>query len=423
MDMRIAIAAGLGLLVLTTAAAAPAARVWSEGDRYLDVFGALQIWNVTTFGAVDERGNELDDRTDFYLRRGRVGARGQLRDGVEYRVWFAYDSLGKNPYTGAIGGAQPAANKEFYVWDAYATLRLRQDLAYLTVGYFRPQAVREHFTTPFKITSFSKSLGNTYPRLHMVGRSSGRETGANLGGLIGGFNYNLGIFDPSDERIVGSAGGGRIWAPLFAGRVAFTIGEPELKRYSINYQTSFLGKRKGITLGLSGSHQGETNETATEVRNAEGALTGYRYFGGFDQNALFGADLLLNWGPWDLDAEWIGMRREFNPGFVVDHELGAEDFQDTVWHVRTAWNFALANGRILQPAIMYTRFEGDEDSPLYPGGEEETLEVGLNYYIDGHGWFVSAFYGWQDGTPVSRSWRTALEDRGNYLGLGTTLTF
>lgn len=415
--MRVVFATVLAAVAALSAGAASGARVWSDEERSLEVFGTVQFWNVTSFDVIGADSSSLDDRSDFYIRRGRFGVRGQLRPDIDYRVWFAYDNLGKNAATSSPGTAQASSNKEFYAYDAYFTIRLRPDLAYLTVGYFRPQVVRESMTSPFKTDSFSKSLVNTYPRLHFVGRSIGRETGVNLGGLLleegWSLNYNLGVFDTNDERITGSATGGEHWAPLLAGRVAVTAGEPEMKRYGISYTTNTLGRRKGVTLGLSASRQGRTDQT----------FAGGKYVGGFDANTLYGADLLANWGPLNLDAEYVAMHREFTPAFVAVAGLPAEDYTDAVWHVRGGWNLRLPSGQLIEPVVMYSRFEGDDDSAVYPRGEEEILEAGLNWFIDGQSWYVSAFYGHQDGRPKSRFASNEVQDRGDFLGLGMTFGF
>jgi len=93
----------------------------------------------------------------------------------------------------------------------------------------------------------------------MVGRTTGRETGLNLGGLYLGpgwsLNYNAGLFDPTNKSIVGS---GSIWSPLLTSRVALTIGDPEMRKNKISYVQSYYGRRNGFNVRLNFARQGET---------------------------------------------------------------------------------------------------------------------------------------------------------------------
>jgi hypothetical protein len=397
----------------------------NDNGQQLDVGFQVQLWNVATFGATDADGHAVDDRNDTFIRRGRFGIKGRLRPDIKFQFTWAYDNIGKNSLTGSPGTPQSPEDREFYLWDGFATVALRPELASLTVGYFRPQVGRESITTAFNVNSFVKGLGNSYPRAHLVGRGSGRETGANIGGLaaIGGvtWNYNVGVFDPNHAKIIGADNGGTRWAPLWTWRLAANIGDPEMKEYDLAYQVNSFGKRKGITLAVDGAYQGATNEAWTWRTRPDSARV---YAGGFEGNRVIGCDVMANYGPLNLNGEYHALHRTFSAEFVASVlDVRADAYTDEVWHVRAGYNFTLPGDRFLEPAVMYTRFDGDPDSAVNARGMECVLDVGLNYYLDKNRAKVLLHYAAQDGRPKSGYAPTGKQTRGDFLGMGLQLQF
>jgi hypothetical protein len=398
----------------------------SPGDgRDMRTFFMVQFWNATSFDAVDGSGRALSGRSDLFLRRARIGVRGNFRPDIRYTFNFAYDNAGKAVPGAASGTPQASDNREFYVWDAFATVRLHPQWAHLTIGYFRPQVGRESITTAFKVDSFPKGLTNSYPREHIVGRGMGRETGINLGGLgrAGAVqvNYNLGVFDPDHEKIAGPEDGRTRWAPMWAGRVAVTRGDPEMQRYGIGYGENRFGERRGITVAVNGTYQGQTDETYDPGETPEDPAT---YRGGFERNVLWGVDLLANTGNFNLSAEYDRLHRRLHPPAQAAKIGGPAcvEYTDTVWHVRVGYNIALPESRFLEPVVMFTRFQGDRHSIRYPAGIHEGLDVGLNWFLDRNRLKISLHYIWQDGRPVSR-FSTGKDELGDFLGLGMQLVY
>jgi len=390
--------------------------------RDMEVFFMIQLWDATTFGANNAEGEKLDTRSDLYIRRGRFGIRGRVRSDVGYFFNFAYDNIGKGEKTAATGIAQATDNRAFYLWDAFCTLALDPTWANLTAGYFRPQVGRESITTAFKVDSFIKSPCNSYPREHIVGRGPGRETGINLGGLHLGsgwsLNYNFGLFDTNHEKIAGDETGGTNWAPLKAGRIALSLGEPEMRRYRLGYRTNYFGRRSGVTVAVNVTCQRRTNQTVADT-------TG-EYVGGFRCNRLFGLDLLANLGRLNLDAEYDVLTRRFDADFVaVCEEVTGREYTDRVWHMRAGFDIPLPRDWYLEPVVMYARFEGDRHSPVWPGGVDEILDIGLNWFLDEHRWKVNLHYVSQCGRAVSKYSPDSdgKQAKGDFLGLGMQVVF
>ncbi|WP_457622453.1 porin [Persephonella sp.] len=367
-----------------------------DDGKNLEIFQMVQIWNVYTIDN-ELAGTDIESRNDIYIRRGRIGFKGQINEDVSFKVWFAYDNLGKNEFTAGTGtpnttagkGDEGTENRDFYIWDAIWTWHLNRNWANISIGYFRPQVGKESITTAFKVISFQKSLPNFDLRKHIVGRSSGRETGINIGGLklLDGWsiNYNVGIFDTNHINISGnstdssqsSVGDGKRWSPLLAFRFAFSIGDPEMKNYRMGYTQTYYGKRNGTTFGLNYTYQGKTDI--------------------FDKNGMYGIDLLSNYGAFDIAAEYDWLYRE----------SGTESSTDTIWSIKAGYNIQLNNRHIVQPSVMVSKEDAEKDT-LSVTSDKEVYDIGVNYLISKNDLKINLHY----------VWGKVRDNSFSYIGLG-----
>lgn len=411
--------AALGLLAgfLLPGAARAGGRIDFGGGRSLMLSQRLQLWTVYTCGARDADGRSLEDRADLYLRRGRIGLSGYLHPRVFSRIWLDFSNLGKEPETGTPGTAQSESNDRFQVWDAFLRWRARPGGPDLTFGYFRPPVGRESLTTAFLVPSFTKALTNTYVREHLVGRTSGRETGADIGGTlslgVAGLRYDFGLFDTDHEKIAG-AGRARYWSPLLAGRLELTLGGGEEEPGGLRNGLVVFTERPALSVAVDLAEQGRTNETL----DASGG-----YAGGFLRNRTEGADLLLRWGGLRLAAEYDRLTRWFSEDFIAAAAgLPAGEYTDRVWHLRLAWAFRGPGGCLLQPVMMGSTFKGDAVSAVYPGGRHRLFDLGLNLYLDEQRIKVSLHSTRQTGAPVSH-YSGGLDEAGSFIGLGAQFVY
>jgi len=413
----------LGTLVALSPLTAIAGPVLDLGEgRDMELFFAVQFWDVYTFNAVDDDGNKVDDRHNLFIRRGRVGTTGHFQPRIRYLLTFAFDGIGLDAFSGNQGTPQAPDNQNFFLWDAFVTFALNRTWADLTVGYLRPQVGRESITSSLAVNSLVKTLNNVYPRQHIVGRGSGREMGFNLGGLYSrqnwSLNYNVGLYSTNHERIAGVAGGGSKNAALWTGRIAVSFGEPELEVYGIGYQVNFFDDRRGITLAINGTYQGETNQTSANDSDGEEV-----YIGGFRNNSLLGCDLLANLGQLSVSAEYDWLHREFDEAFAGSlARPTASKYTDTVWFMRAGYNFPLHNGQVLEPVLMYTRFDGDPYSAVFPDGQHEVFSAGMNWYLDRNKLKVNLHFHSHAGRPVSL-FSDELGKEGDYAGAGLQMVF
>lgn len=371
--------------------------------KKIEITQSLQLWDVHTFETL---GNAMpESRNDLYIRRGRLGVKGNLQKDIAFNVAFAYDGIGRDKKTAGNGSPNPDDNHDFFLWEAFAMWKYRP-LFNLTAGYFRPQVGREHMTAAFKTSSFEKSLSNFQPRAHAIARGTGREMGLNVGGLHKGngwsYNYNIGFFDMTGEKLMGE---GSRWFPLIASRVAVTLGDPEMQKYGIGYTHSYYGKRKGITFALNRTYQDET-----EI---------------FANNSFYGGDVLANYGPWDFTVEYDWLRREA----FLDAENTDLDRKETaitndkVSTYKLAYNFQLKNGKVLQAAAMYSG-QAAQDWGGTPGlnsltgaTDQKVYDVGVNYLLNKDNLKLSVHYIWGERSDK------APEHQYAYLGTGFQYLF
>lgn len=433
---RISTLGALGALLGWAASAEAGPRLtFEEGKRSLEILQAYQLWGAVTpdpqvVTAPNAEGETVPDpRADLYFRRARLGLRGLAYTNLEYLIWFAYDNLGKDPYTATLGSGQPLANNTFQPWDAFLTYRLDSTWANITAGLFRPHLGREFVISYTGILGLEKNLNHYYLRNHVTQRPSGRETGVNIGGQFNdttrgyGFNYNVGAFDATQERGTASTAlnGALSQAPLFAGRLGFTLGQPENKDYKISYDVNYFGARKGLSLAAFGSYQGAVDERFT-VDSGQVTNRTLIYNGGFKANSSLGGDLLVNWAGWTVGAEYALLQRTFGDVFRsrwrqratdtatirsrfarsgMPREL--RDFRDRVYSVYAGYSIPIGETQFLEPSALFSRFEGDPDggSPVYNLGEDQVIDLGVNWYVKKNTLKLSLHYLMQEGGPVS----------------------
>lgn len=365
----------------------------------LQIGAGIQFTGIYTTGAKadldgDQSLDSVHDRFDIGARRARFSVSGTVGETVNFRVVFYYDNIGRDRFTGTRANPNEG---NVGVWDAFWTWHANPAWANVTVGYFRPQLGRESITSGFQTnSSMDKLPTQIYQRAHMVGRPSGRETGINVGGLYlrpkWSLNYNVGFFDTSHEKVTGQAFGGERWSPLVVGRLALSLGDPEIRTYAIDYQTNYFGQRNGVTGAVSYARQGETDV--------------------FQKNETIGFDLLANYRNLNLDAELDVMRR---------NALARLEYTDTVWHVRTGYNIR-ARTTILEPVVAYMRFTGDHYS-VFPDGQDELLDLGLNWYIRETRVKLNVHHTRQKGSGVSNVSDGKTFQRGNMIGFGVQFVY
>jgi hypothetical protein len=257
-----------------------------------------------------------------------------------------------------------------------------------------------------------KGLTSLYLRQFLTGRTSGRETGINIGGFLKygliSAAYNAGAFDPNQQMITGTDGGSRRWKPLGVARLALSVGQADMPGYRMSPEINFFGARKGITLGGHYAYQGGTDmnwdTSAVKYDNTKKTYSGsVKYLGGFNRNSSCGFDAVANFMGLSVDGEYDFMSRSIS-GISYHHDsvsAASASYTDRVYHIRGGYAFPVAKDQFIEPAAMYSKFVGDAKSAVYPGGLDEIIDAGLNWYIKKNNLKITLHYIRQSGQAVS----------------------
>ncbi|MBK7477923.1 MAG: hypothetical protein IPI11_18655 [Haliscomenobacter sp.] len=415
--------------------APPAFDKWvkfKEGFK-IEPFLMFQLWslysvNEEIYQSSAQAYEPVDDRFNVQLRRARIGFRAQPFEDLRLTVLTAYDLIGRDALTGTVGGTNNASVPDLGIWDAFLEWRLipKSERLFLVGGYFRPQYSRESITGAWAVSSIEKSMSQNYLRRHLTGFGPGRAMGLNLGGLLQAsegrvaINYNLGVFTPPYLSRNGITTGNR-FSPVWAGRLAVSLGDPEWERYALNYNLNFYNQRKGVTFALNGAWQGQT-----DVFRSSGALA---------------ADVLFNWGPWNIDGEINRLWREGEHPGGGNGPLAVQSVEYT-GHVRGSYNWVVGGKAFLEPAFMVMFFDGPMDAQgqadaaalKMSAGSEKTLDAGLNWHLQQRRLKLLLHYTWRlgdagaagDGAQVNMYFTESgvgAIRRGNWLGLGMHAIF
>ncbi len=392
---------------------------------------AVQLWSSYTIGEKlynTETGvyEAVDDRFNVQIRRTRLGFKAKPSENFSFQIVAALDLVGRDALTGHNGGTNNGAFPQFGLWNASFQWRIKKgsDALHLTGGYMPPQFDRESITSAMRVSSMEKAWSQRYVREQLTGTNPGRAMGINLGGMFNkadqafALSYDAGIFNPVFESFSGNSSGNK-YAPLLTTRLSMHFGDPEFKHYTLNRKINYFGARKGLTLSVQGAAQGETNL--------------------FKANYATGADLLFNWGPLNLDAEWSWLQR--------DGQIQAADLlrkfkaRAQTGHIRLSYNIPVYKHFVIEPVLMLMQFNGATDATgqadaqkvRMASGREQAFDAGINWYIDPD-FNISLHYTHHAGTAGAAGAGATVNDyfyqketgaieRGDWLGLGLVVLF
>lgn len=337
---------------------------WTKPDslfKAVQPTASMQLWSTYSMNEkvqVVPNGpmESMDDRMTVLVRRARFGFKGKPYKKLNYVVTIQYDNLGKDRLTAVRGGTNTGT---LGILDAYLSWKpTKKEWLLITAGYLQPQFSRECITGDLLVNSLDKSPSQGYIRQHITGKGYGRVTGMNAGGMKQAgwltLAYNVGIYSnnttAADPKALPETTGIR-WSPLTVERFMISFGDPESTTYATNYDANnYFNKRKGLTLAIYRSQQGQTDI--------------------FAANRATGVDALFNYRNLNLDAEWNWLERK-NEGSSFRGETG---------HIRVGYNVILANKVFLEPTFMAMSFNGS--AGYTDTGSDRQYDYGVNWYIN-----------------------------------------
>lgn len=391
----------------------------------------FQLWSSYTFdeavyNSKTGQYDRVDNRMNVQLRRSRLTFKGQPYEDLQFNLTAAFDLVGRDVLAGTEAGANNGSSPQLRLWNAYVQWRVLHGSEKLNIvgGYFVPQFGRESMTAALQSTSMEKAWSQNYLRRHLTGIGPGRAFGINAGGLFAhadsklALGYDAGIFTPVFEGYSGNSVG-KQYSPMLTGRLTVHIGDPESRTYTVSHKINYFGKRKGLTIGLAGSAQGQTDL--------------------FKANSALGVDVLLNLGHLTLDGDWSRLVRkghedatDVSRDFTVNAGTG---------YIRMGYNIYLKNGYVLEPLAMFVRYNGETDAQAQadaasvksPSGEEQIIDLGVNLFFNPD-LKLSLHYTLRDAAPGAAGNGATVNNyftqdgvgaihRGDWLGLGLVAIF
>ena len=340
---------------------------------------SIESWATYSMGE-EKNGTEYANRSDVSFRRFRFGASGTPYSWIKYSFQLHLDRLAEDSYAstkGSYGGIG--------IWNAYITAKLLKEsnLLNLHAGYYWAAISREFNTSPWAVGSFDKTRADWYMRNFITGTGNGIESGIGLGGLKNfdnfGISYRIGTYEP---QLYSSS---KYASRLYTGRLMFSFGDPEETSYKFMLSGNQWRKRNGVTIGFGASSQ------------SDGKLTDTTFF---DNSTAYGADILINYQGLRIDGEYFMFNR------VAE---SVEDYDGTEWHIRAGYSFVIA-GKYIEPVITYESYEGEGTKSLYKYiGDDTTLDLGVNWYLNKDKFKLALHYVIQDGSVSP--------NKGDYIGL------
>lgn len=342
---------------------------------------AFELW--TTYSMSEQScGKNFTKRGDFSFRRLRFGGSGSPYYWLNYSFQLHLDRLGEDANSSTKGsyGDKPD------IWNAFLTLKLlkKSDLLNIDAGYFWAAISREFSTSPWAVGSFDKSWANWYLRNFVTGKGNGIESGLGFGGIKNfgsfGISYRIGTYEP--QAYTSSTYSDR----LYTERIMFSFGNPEQAKYSYLLSGNQWRKRNGVTIGLGLSTQ------------ENGKLSDSLYF---ERSMAYGGDILINIIGLHIDGEYFQMKRTAEK---------SKEFDGTEWHIRAGYTFATLK-TFIEPCISYDKYKGNGVKGLFKYiGDDQTLDIGVNWYLNKDKLKLSLHYLNQDGSISPNI--------GDFIGLG-----
>lgn len=385
---------------------------FDDGNRSLEIQQAYQLWTTYTFDA--HHTPDADDRADAYVRRARLTFKGQAWPSVDYQFGIAMDNMGKDSLSGTGGSPQIPATTTIQAIDALAWFHAFDDRIVVATGLMTPHLNREQYASFANVPALDQALTYSYVRDHYTTRNTGRETGLAVASvwydttLKAGIAADLGVYDNSWDRSGTSTTPtvSQKWAPLYTGRVAINVGDRENKGWKSSSDNSTRAKGWGLVLAGFGAMKGETETKTAKKDSAQDAATkkykttAWSWNGGSEGSTIFGGDVLLWAFGVTLQAEWAELGTSFSDSVVA--AMGAtfmsKDVADHVYGLRASWIVPWSPLGKFEPVVGWSKFEGDPSSPRYKGGDDEQLDAGLNWLLDGAKTKLSLHYLANDGS-------------------------
>lgn len=459
-------------------------------EQYVDINLLMQIWFRQQDISNQNRPNFINasDRSDVFFRRVRLRFGGSVNPWFKFNFVLRDNDFGRDPYDAPFGGQPTHARRQsnrntgaIHELDAVLVPSAMVDMKGVTLdlhlGYPRVPLGREQFQRAYDNMDLDRTNATLRWTHLTIGDVTGRAFGgyAHIRGERGGQAYSkvtfdgfLGLFggfknvrNPWDDTIVGlsnstplcgytapnpgvatclsKARGNASNNPLVTLRGALTFGDQEGRPaiYSWLYRDTYLGKRKGLTIGVSYAFQNKIDQHI--ITDTQGISPGFLGNGSPQNGAgtvnvripylllpnplsapnptlantlldnkvdmkFYGADLAWHHGPISFVAE-LGQVK-FSKLVLLDGANNIyqnQSIKNDFWLIKAGYMLNPKSRHKFEPYITYseykpqivqvgsggnarfygdaTNFVGANTSPTSYLGKIKQLSVGVNYFF------------------------------------------
>ncbi len=472
----------LGAGVLFIPETSHAIRVWSAStQQFLDINFLIQTWFRYQKISDKNRPNfiKADDTFDVSFRRIRVRMGGSYNKWFKFNFVFRLNNTGRDAYVAPFGGQPPGYLRQGGLLGGRNFALHELDLKFVLSEMFDSKGwiIDAHLGFPrvplgreqYGRTGFDNlESDRTFATLRWTHLTVANVTGRAYGGFIHlrkgtkgkGFSKItwdgfLGVFDgfkgieqPWDETVRGTSPGNFCGASppapfakcmsqlrgnskdsfLYTFRTTLMLGKPEGKPKGYNwlYRDTYLGKRKGVTIGFSFAMQNDIDqELITDTQGPYPAINGagnatagagsvqvrvpYMILPNPFTNPqvinnpvdmrMYGADLAVHYKSLSFITE-VG-QHQFK-GVWLSSSNPSENFKNKWFIAKVGWMINPKNVHLFEPYVSYYIWDpeikevggtayGDAANFIGPasrGKDRSTLgkikvtSVGINYWYD-----------------------------------------
>jgi hypothetical protein len=251
----------------------PANPTVSNADETLTFIPGMRLQSRYVYD--DQNGNH-----SVYVARLRLKAKGGLFGRAQYGTEIKIDNLGR-------AETDPRAELE----NAWLEMPVSPDLA-IRAGLYDVPFSRNALTSDSRLLFVDRSLiKDALTRLGLADNTIGLMGHGRP--LKGRLEYAAGIFNNLQFKRVGTSATKQSDSLMKAGRIAFNFLDPAKRGGYADYQSSYLGQGRRLSLGAHAARLRDAREGANE----------------FNLSA-WGLDLFFNRGPLTLEAEYGRFRED-----------------------------------------------------------------------------------------------------------------
>lgn len=309
-----------------------------------------EIWSTYSYG--ESKNNETyAPQLDLHFRRLKFGGKGKANDRLSYNFLLHADRLGENTY---------ASSKNSYqgldLWHAIMCARLspHSDALNLVAGYYNIAVSRSSYASCKVLGTLDKAQTDWYLRKFLTGKGNGIESGMGIAGYSNlermHLDYRASVFLPQATQHPNGS------SLLYTGRISLNSGKTQTFNYLIKHQNWVKQKSISWALGAAFQQNGYINDTLQ-----------------FKHSAALGSDMHLHYQGLILEGSLYQLFR---------NAQNISDFSATLWHVKTLYNFKIKEQH-LEACCSYQNYNASGNKSLFKHiGDDTTVDVGINWYIN-----------------------------------------